>query len=238
MFSRALFSLRPHSKKSLHAVLIVAISLGAFWNGTSVVLAAAAIDPCVVPPGSPLPPVGCTYKTSHELHAELNAPGAGPVVFIDAEHGRFECPPGLTCVFEGGNLGGQVDFAHSSVHLRFSDDSGWSKTITVPTDFEVHTAQAQPTQAEFETEMVRLLGAIAEGDETFEVLEITAGTAYGYKGDGFTQFEQHSDTGVIVNSHFNLGFSIRIVGTPGGRFDGVDGSFDFNTTVQAIADNP
>ena len=214
--------------------------LGICLLATSAVYAADCVVP-FNPDGSvTLPPAGCEYQSPADIHVILDSLPDGTVVHVGATHGYFLCnaPRGAAegknpCTLGGGQLGGQIETSASTVKLTFSDDDGWSRTVFVSADFEVHTAQADATQKAFETQMNNLQGTAAPGDVDFAKIEIIAGSDAGFPGKGFTRITDLGGGQAKVDSFFDLGGTMRIVGTPGGRFDGVDAVFDFQTTVVA-----
>jgi hypothetical protein len=201
---------------------------------------AAPSEPCKVPynpDGSvTLPPEGCGYQTDEDFHAILEDLPDGTVIHVKGIHGRFACDHrkwNKGCTLGGGELGGQIETASSNIKLTFSDEEGWSRTVYVPVDFEVHTGQADPDQSSFPTLMTQLVGSANPGDADFQSIQIVAGSNNGFEGDGFTNIENLGNGYAQVDSEFNLSGTLHIVGTPDGRFDGVDGTFDFATTVSA-----
>lgn len=196
--------------------------------------------PCVIPfnpDGSvTLPPEGCGYEAAiNAIHVLLDTMPDDTIIYVDAFHGSFLCDhkQELPCTLGGGQLGGQIETASSTVKLSFSDSDGWSRTVYVPVDFEVHTGQVNPDQASFPTLMTQLVGTATPGDADFASIQIVAGSDYGYEGNGFTKIENLDNGYAQLDSHFDLSGTMNIVGTPGGRFDGVNGSFEFSTTVIA-----
>ncbi|MEM9553410.1 MAG: hypothetical protein AAGC60_04070 [Acidobacteriota bacterium] len=199
--------------------------------------------PCVIPinpDGSvTLPPEGCAYQTPTQIHALLDGLPDGTVIHVGASHGSFLCESRLEqgCTLGGGSLGGTIETSSSTVTLTFDDNNGWTRTAVVPADFEVHTGQQYATQSNFPTRMVRLSGSISfANDPDFAEISISAGSAAGFPGDGYTFINHLGNGKAELSSEFNLGGTMHFVGTPGGRLQGVSATFDFDTVVAAQDD--
>jgi hypothetical protein len=207
--------------------------------------AVATGEPCVVPinpDGSvTLPPEGCAYQSPDDIHVLLKDLPDGTVIHVGASHGHWLCDDKgreTPCTLGGGDLGGRIETWSSTVTLSFSDPGGsWQRTVDLPVDFEVHTGQMSPGQTQFPTLMKNLQGSqVLTGDADFATLEVFAGKNNGFEGDGFTFINNLGNGNAQVDSSFHLGGKLHLVGTPGGRFQGLDATFDFVTDV--VAEGP
>ena len=203
----------------------------------------AAADPCeVVDNGSgtiTLPPDGCDYLSPSEVHENIDGLPPGTTIELGAIHKDFLCsdrvtcsvllPPG-DCEVPGGGLGGNVDCTDSTAELTITGTGvlgGFSRTIFVPMQIEVHTAPRTPGDAvqSFETEMVQLQGQIF-GDPDFDLLRITAGSNNGLPSPGETTLTRLGPPGsnFQVDSFFDITYRIEFQGAPGGVLDGFSGT--------------
>ncbi len=189
-----------------------------------------------------LPPAGCDYLSPSQVHQIINGLPAGTTIQFAAIHKDFIChaqpgtpsicsftpPPGL-CDQPGGTLGGNEECSQSTLQLALTGTgalAGWSRTLSVPIEFETHTAPKAPGSPvqSFDTEMFRLQGQLPPGDPDFDLLRITAGNDFGLPSPGHTTLRQQAGGTWNVDSFFDITYRIDFVGHPGGHVGGMSGS--------------
>jgi hypothetical protein len=162
----------------------------------------------------------------------------GTTVRLDMIHKDFLCnnPSGLCtialpagfCEGPGGTLGGNVDCFQSSAVLTIEGTgalAGFSRSIQVPLDTEVHTGPrnpGDPVQA-FDNTMYRLQGEIF-GDPDFCTLRIRGGDQLGLPSPGETVLTDKGNGSFAVDSFFDITYEIDYQGCPGSMLEGFGGT--------------
>lgn len=128
----------------------------------------------------------------------------------------------------GGGLGGKQETWTATMPMSMTGTGsllGFNRNINLPISAgESHSAPRTlfaPSQS-FDTDLFRLQGQIT-GDPDFDLLRVTAGTAFGMPSPGHTIFTQNG-TGWAVDSFFDITYRIDFVGAPGGALGGMSGS--------------
>jgi len=188
-----------------------------------------APPPCtVVDDGSgtaSLPPVGCEYVSPADLHRMIDGLPPGTTIEIDAKHDRFF---NVTRT-PGGSLGGEHETFNSSLTLNLRGtgaQTGFFRTLIVPTNCQSDTAPRTPGDPvqSFDTDMLGIVGQIPPGDPDFDLLRITAGTAFGMPSPGHTTLTQMPGGSWAVDSFFDITYRIDFVGHTPGPLGGMSGS--------------
>ncbi|MDO8588017.1 MAG: GEVED domain-containing protein [Armatimonadota bacterium] len=195
---------------------------------------------CILPDNgagtADLPPVGCEYRTPDDDMNIIDGLLTGDTIEIDATHGNFVCSgDGGVCSFTpgcrqpGGTLGGEKECFDSQLLMPMVGTgslAGFSRSISLPVQFEVHTAPrtlGAPVQS-FDTDMFRLFGQVNIGDPDFDLLRVVAGTDFGLPSPGHTTLTRQPSGNWAVDSFFDITYRIDFVGAPGGPLAGRSGS--------------
>lgn len=212
---------------------------------------ASNLSPCdVVDNGTGtvnLPPAGCEYLSSTEVHEIIDGLPPGTTIEFAAIHKNFICgnpigtctvplSPGQ-CEAPGGTLGGNVDCFSSDAEFSITGTgalAGFSRTITVGMDTEVHTGPRTPGDAvqSFPNTMFRMQGQIF-GDPDFCVLNISAGDQIGLPSPGTTTLTDNGDGTFAVDSFFDIAYEITYQGCPGSALEGFGGVTNGTLRMQA-----
>jgi hypothetical protein len=199
------------------------------------------VPPCTVADNGTgtvsLPPAGCGYVSPDDLHRMIAGLPPGTTIEIGAEHSRFF----NTTEFPGGTLGGFVEQFQSELHLELNGTGeldGLHRTLLMPAACETHTAPRTPGDPvqSFDTDMFRIQGQLPPGDPDFDLLRITAGTAFGMPSPGHTTLTQLPGGDWSVDSFFDVFYRIDFVGSPGGPLGGMSGST--TGTIRMATGNP
>jgi hypothetical protein len=172
-----------------------------------------------------LPPLGCGYLSPDDVHKIINGLPAGTTIRVGAEHMDFF---GITTT-PGGSLGGEVEQFSSNLKLNLSGTgslAGFARTLNLQTQCETHTAPRTPGMSiqSFDTDMFRIQGQLPPGDPDFDLLRITAGTAFGLPSPGHTTLTKLPGGNWNLDSFFDITYRIDFVGHPGGPLGGMSGS--------------
>jgi hypothetical protein len=223
--------------------LVKAVALVTF----GLVLAAGAVyaqvpPPCNVPDNGAgtvnLPPAGCEYLTGQQVHEIINGLPAGTTIELAPIHKNFICETTGSCETPGGTLGGTTDFFTSTAVFQITGTgalAGWHRILSVPLNVQVATAPRTPGARvqTFKTDMQLIQGAIGAGDPDFAVFEVVGGTNNGSPSPGFTTLTRQSNGTFNVDSSFDVGYSIRFVGTTSGKLRGFGGTTQGKVTMKA-----
>ncbi len=198
--------------------------------------------PCNVPDNGMgtvnLPPAGCEYLTATQVHEIIDGLPTGTTIELAPIHKNFICETTGGCETPGGPLGGATDSFTSTAVFQITGTgalAGWHRLLSVPLNVQVATAPRTPGARvqSFKTDMQLLQGAIGPGDPDFAVFEVVGGTNNDFPSPGFTTLTRQSNGTFNVDSSFNVGYSIRFVGTTSGKLQGFGGTTKGNVTMKA-----
>lgn len=198
--------------------------------------------PCNVPDDGTgtvsLPPVGCEYLTADQVHEIIAGLPPGTTIELAPIHKNFICERTGACGVPGGPLGGETETFTSTAVFQLTGTgtlAGWHRLVSIPLNVQVATAPRSPGAPvqSFRTDMLVIQGSIGSGDPDFAVFQVVGGTNNGFPSPGFTTLTRQSNDTFNVDSTFNVGYSIRFAGTPGGRLGGFSGTTSGSVTMQA-----
>ncbi|HWL93006.1 MAG TPA: hypothetical protein VNT79_05695, partial [Phycisphaerae bacterium] len=182
-----------------------------------------------------------------EVHEIVNGLPAGTTIQFAAIHTDFFCradqpgggggnpcsftPPNppFDCDIPGGLLGGEQECNVSKLHANMQGTGGlsnFSKNVVIDLKMETHVGPRSPGDPiqSFDTDMFMLQGQLPPGDPDFDLLRITAGTAFGMPSPGHTTLTRLPGDNWAVDSFFDVFYRIDFVGKPGGPLGGMSGS--------------
>lgn len=104
--------------------------------------------------------------------------------------------------------------------------SGGGQVLNIPVNGQFQTSPRTPGDMvqSFDTQMNSLQGQLPPGDPDFDLLRVTAGTAFGLPSPGHTTLTQLPGGNWNVDSFFDITYRIDFVGAPGGSLAGQSGS--------------
>jgi hypothetical protein len=241
-------------KKNAKFVTLALIGLAVALLSVAPASAAVQQSPCKVTVNSDgsvtLPPANCAYVTPNQLHALLREIKPGTTVMIDIKHLRFLCKGGSVpleyCSTKGGPLGGEVEQFDSTLQITttvINEDTGDVTTgiSNVSAGVKIATGPQSPdvvgTEGTIAAEMLNMQG-VGGGDGMFSYIAITAGRENGYPSPGTISVQSSNGSTVpgdtaVLDSKFNIGFRIDLVGSDDGPLGGIAVSYEDNATVVA-----
>jgi len=161
-------------------------------------------------------------NNGHTCTTDADCPGGS--CFNDVSACQFQ----VDCSQFGGGLGGEQECSNSLVSMQLTGTgnlSGFNRMINMQAEMETHIGPRTPGNPvqSFDTDMFRLQGQIV-GDPDFDLLRITAGTAWGLPSPGHTTLTQLPGGQWSVDSFFDVNYVIQFQGAPGGPLAGMSGS--------------
>jgi hypothetical protein len=219
-------------RRSLFVVAACALAL--------VVLPAVASAACVATgtAGRPNLPAGnyLSPAVTNNVHAVI-AMGGVAAAQMRARHFGFAS----VVAQPGGILGGERETYSSSLAFTITGEgplAGWNRTLTVPTkcvtDAAPHKA-GDPIQ-DFDTNMYSIVGGVSN-DRDFSSFKVVAGTGNGFESPGHTTAYLQKDGSFVVDSTFEIKYSISYVGAPGGKLAGQSGTAEGSITMSCQSDS-
>ncbi|MEW5795209.1 MAG: hypothetical protein AB1772_02500 [Candidatus Zixiibacteriota bacterium] len=135
----------------------------------------------------------------------------------------------LTSVNPGGVLGGEVAQFDGLIRMPMTGTgslAGYMRDVQMWAVGEVHSAPRMPGDPiqPFDTDLQRLQGQLPQGDPDFDLLRVTAGTAFGMGSPGHVTILKAAGNDWNVDSFFDIEYRIDFVGAPGGPLSGMSGS--------------
>lgn len=111
----------------------------------------------------------------------------------------------------------------------------YRRSLSIPLTVETHTAPRTPGDPEqsFAAEIVNLQGSLPPGDPDFALLTITAGSDNGLTSLGSVSLADQGDGTFLVDSFFDLSYSIEFEGAPAGALDGLSGTTQGTARLEA-----
>lgn len=128
----------------------------------------------------------------------------------------------------GGPLGGEVTTVNARIQLEMRGlgaVGGYARTFVMPVTMRFSTGPQVPgtTSQVFLVDLDQAFGQII-GDPDFDLLRITAGSAFGMPGPGRATLTLASSADWLVDSFFDITYRVDFIGQPGGPFGGWSGS--------------
>jgi hypothetical protein len=193
-----------------------------------------------------LPP-DCDYIAIDEPMKIIDGLPSGTTIELDPTFDDYICNvarPWCTialadgvCEGSGGSFsGGTASCAEATLDLDVTGTGslvGFNRHLSVPIDAEFHWAArtAGDPEQTFEAEMYRLEGELF-GDPDFCTFRVTAGTANGLAGPGWTTLTELPSGDYAVESFFDITYQIEFEGCVGSQLDGYAGTTTETVTLR------
>ncbi|MBI5503171.1 MAG: hypothetical protein HY899_00105 [Deltaproteobacteria bacterium] len=187
-----------------------------------------AQNPCTVADNGrgtvDLPPEGCVYLSPADVPFIVDGLPPGTTINAGIQNSEF-----LNVSRTGTPETGEQASFESSARFQLTGTgelTGFTRTLNLrPVPCETHVGPRSPgasTQS-FDTEMFSLIGQLPPGDPDFDLLRITAGSAFGMPSPGHTTLSKLPNGDWAVDSFFDISWQIEFVGAPGGGLAGYTG---------------
>jgi len=170
-------------------------------------------------------PAPCSYLAPGDAMYMINGLPLGSQV---------ECDPEICCYLNilrspGGVLGGEIQTFDGKLSLMMSGTgalAGYTRSLSINIQSETHSGPRTPATSpqSFPADWQRLQGQLTPGDPDFDLLRITAGSAFGMPSPGHTTLRSMGGGNWAVESFFDIEYRIDFIGAPGGPFGGMSGS--------------
>jgi hypothetical protein len=185
---------------------------------------------CIVPDngsGTAQMPPQCFsgYLSPAQVHMIVNGLPPGTTILADTTHRDFfNVTSG-----PGGNLGGEAEQFSSFAGINLQGTgalSGFNRSVGFQLQCQTHIGPrtlGAPVQS-FATDFFGMQGQLPPGDPDFDLLRITAGSAFGMPSPGHTTLTRQPGGNWAVDSFFDITYRIDFIGHPGGALGGMSGS--------------
>jgi len=186
-----------------------------------------------------LPLDACEYASPFDRLEIVQGLPLGTTIEIAPVLDSFQCnagsfafcsaaiTPGI-CEVAGGTLGGTLACSKAELQLTMSGTgllAGFNRVITMLVDVETHhgaRSPSDPVQA-FQTQVFYVSGDVS-GDPDFDLLELRAGSAFGYSSPGVMELFSRAGVDWRAEERLDLGYSLGFIGAPGSILEGLSGT--------------